>query len=418
MSDRDNWGEYNESSSWRQTLDGMAIWHTTDKDDPYHTLRMINAEHDWFETTMSAKTVVERMTEESGEELEFYFCDTCETSTISDRFELSEMSIKCRFDPLFFLEHYKAELHYPRMYGMLAKAAVKKYYGKNVYVCIRPSCSYLRVESELEKKYSVVNCNSCGHHTQIISDILINQGAPDPCLMGFALANYKEIRTSTIKAAAMARMVDENEHISLDIVDYYPRLIVSAKFPGIIVEGEHFIRGRANREVLLENGFIQAPLRNYDTGLIEEGQEDVQRFNNDLYMHWHSSSMSGIKLIAMIIENPNPKVFLDPSRAEKFRAEYVEARWESEFASFVSELIDKKILKVDSSGVHDTLTTLYHIAQRKAGKKTVIKKDGKIVFPTKEVLEIINPKLMTHAFNTTEHAQYVNADEVFKLDTE
>ena len=55
------------------------------------------------------------------------------------------------------------------------------------------------------------------------------------------------------------------------------------------------------------------------------------------------------------------------------------------------------------------------MAQRKADKKTVIKKDGKIVFPTKAVLETITPGLMIKAFNITEHAQYTNPRDVFSL---
>lgn len=408
MGKQEDWGTFN-TGRWGSTMGMKVTWTANDNGDPYNSVK-IDGDWvpEWFDQSMSAKELFRRIADESGEEPFTFFYDVSDEAQISERINAAEMGIKCRLDPFYFLEHYKADIHYPSIYKTLSELARSKYPGHIAYVCVRPDCYQIHIKSKERDKVTVQNCVRCNGLTQVLSDILIEHGPPDPCLMAMALSNYMSISYSGTKSAILARMADESKYMSIDTFDYAPALKVNKDMPGIRVDGEHFIRGRVNREVLRDHGF-----NNYDNEMSDfiDGQDET--VHEDLMMRFTNSKMSGLRHMMRIVEDP--KVYLDLSKADKFRSEYIDTRWEEEFAQFVSALVDKKILKVDSSGVHDTITTLYHMAQRKAGKRTIIRKTGKIVFPTKDVLEIINPALMTRAFEVSEHAQYTDPSEVFML---
>jgi hypothetical protein len=366
---------------------------------------------EWFSTDMCARDVVNRLLEEQGDSLELYFTNVKKMVKMLDKINEAHAAERCRLDPFFFLEHYKSELSCPDVYTMIAGLAEEEHAEYEHYICAHPECHYVRHEDGSADSYSIRKCRMCGFQTSVNSRVILEHGVmPDPVLMALAAHNYDTIKRSTLKGATMVKMAVDMEHIDVKLFDYRPALRISKEMPGLRADGDHFIRGRVNREVLTEAAATSWPSNDRDPGYVA-GQD--ARPLTDLMMLWHATDMETVDMLMRIVNDPS--TFLDPSKAAKFREEYVDSRWDEEFGTFVTALIDKNILTVDSSGVRDTLTTLYHLAQRKAGKKTVIRKNGKIKFPTHEVLENISPDLIKRAFAVTEHGSYSDPQQVFRL---
>jgi hypothetical protein len=367
---------------------------------------------EWFRMEMSAKQVVDRLLEENGDDFELFFVDEKKMVRVIDRIKEAHTAEKCRLDPFFFLEHYKSEIHYPDLYLTLAVLAKETHPNFESYICVQPECHYIRYENTEHEGQSIKQCRLCGAHTAINARVVIEHGTvPDVVLMALAQQRYRKIKSAALKCATLARMAAEQEHIAITLYDYRPTLRISKDMPGFRVDGDHFIRGRVNREVLLEAKATPWPMEGDGPDDFIAGQ-DADPIT-DIMMMWYNTDEETVDLLKRVIDEP--KVFLDPSKADKFREEYIDARWDEEFGKFVAALIDKNILAVDSSGVKDTLTTLYHLAQRKVDKKTVIRKNGNIRFPTHEVLENISPDLIKRAFAVTEHGAYVDPQQVFRL---
>jgi len=400
------WGTF-EVGRWGNNLNGDRLWSVEYDNDPYRTLRM-NAEDapEWFNTGINAKDLVAELLKEEGDDLELYFADAKKKVRVIDRVQEAHLSERCRLDPVFFVEHFK-ELHWDGLYQMLGGCAGREGPVHEPYMCINPQCLYVRFVNG--RHSSIIKCTSCDKMTSVNTAVLIEHGAPSGPVMMLADMDYLSLKRALDVESRLSMLSRDNKHVSMQLYDYRPAYRVSKDMPGIKISGDHFIKGRANRDVLIELRVSEWPGDDeYPTDI----QEDPAY--HDLMISTVRVHQDGIDRFFELIEEPDK--FLDPTRADKFREEYIDTRWDEEFAVFVRKLIDDDILIVDSSGVNETLTTLYHMAQRKAEKRTVIKKNGKIVFPTKEVLENINPFMMARAFELTEHAQYTDPAQVFRMD--
>lgn len=410
----DIWGMLGKGGRWGSDLRGNLLWSATLDSDPYRKLRMNPGDApDWFDESMNARDVVARMIEENGDDLKLYFTGTGTNKYIRvvDRINDAVTGERCRLDPFFFLELYKSEYYTARMYADMVEQAIAEHTDHMCYFCINPTCHYFTYVSD--HKPSIAKCRACGCMTSVNAEVIAASGVPDAVLMSLAVYEFHRIKSGAIISSGLFGLAKDSEYVTMQVYDYRPAARVSKNMPGLVVKGDHFIRGRANRESLMDAGADEWVLTpDYPPGHVEDQDPPPLR---DLRLQMHNCNKEVVDILRSIIEDP--KVFIDPSKAEKFREEYIDTRWDEEFGKFVAALVDDKILKVDSSGVNETLTTLYHMAQRRANKRTIIKKDGKIMFPTKKVLEHINPRLMKQSFDLTEHAQYTDAGQVFALDS-
>jgi hypothetical protein len=407
MNSTENWGS-RENGGWRSMVRGARHWSSEYDDDPYNCLRMRDDESpEWFDKSMSAKQVVSRMVEEQGNELELYFTDVNEKVRVVDRINDAFTGRKCQLDPDFFVEYF-ATMHWDGMYRMLAETAANKHPEYKSYICINPECLYIYFTEHIEP--SIRKCRGCSGYTSVRTSALMDGVAPSGPVMMLVTRNYMDIMRWLNITSRLSKAASDSKHISMHVMDYRPAYRIGKNMPGIKVDGDHFIRGRVNREVLSEVHIREWPGDGPD---YPPGHQEDPTYE-DLIITPYNVMANGFKRFFELLDEP--KKFLDPSKADKFREEYIDSRWDDEFAVFVRSLIDSNILLVDSSGVHETLTTLYHMAQRMAEKRTVIKKTGKIVFPTKKVLEHINPHLMARAFEMSEHAQYTDPTQVFRMD--
>jgi hypothetical protein len=251
--------------------------------------------------------------------------------------------------------------------------------------------------------------------THVLGDVLIKHGAPAGAIMSLHDIPYPRLKKRITTQSRLCELSSKSEHVRIGV--YERRLVyrIDKDMPGIRVNGHHFILGRVNRDVLSE-----LRINIWPGEAIALGDDDWwgpanpgDLVSGDLMVSYVHATEEGIDRFFELIENPDK--LLDAATAGRYREEYIDRRWEEEFEIFVAKLVNDGILLVDSSGVGETITALYHMAQRKSGKKSVIKKSGKVVFPTDDVFQSIDRDMMMRAFSLTEHAKYTDPDQVFRI---
>jgi len=376
-----------------ETSTDALSWRSSD-DDPYAGLVAPEPQPESFNVDVNARDYVALIIAEHGEDHLFTF-KGAGLYTMTAKLELANVIDKCRRDPVFFVEYYKEHLMHKLSLELVYTAARREETDGPVHICIEPSCLTTRWSAEEDDWPSIRRCDNCGAYTSVSGAYLMEDGIPDACIMNMHAQGITEL-TERIRLNKICYDIAEtNEYAKIKILEARPVLVISNEAPQLQVEGDHFIRARVNRDVLREAGI------------------NAYEASSSVSVWFTRSRAQLIELVERLMSDE--EIMLDPSRASRFRTEYIEQRWGEEFMVFVNRLNDDGILQVDSSGLNETLTALYHLAQKKAGSRTIIKKNGKIKFPTDDVLENISPLLMATAFMATEHSGYENPGDVFMM---
>jgi len=303
---------------------------------------------------------------------------------------MDETLDKLNRNPEKFAAYYRENILRSDIFPKVLDAVRRESSEVSFYLCIDPHCHHIFYTNQTITAI-FRKCDGCGAITQLHSSA--SGPVPDVLIMGLCHRTIQSLkRRHEINNVAWNSC--DADGVRLRVGDSFPMLDIEQNIQQLSVKGDHFIRGRVNREVLSESG-----LSFYGNGPI---RIRISQINSDQ-----------AALLTKLLSDP--LIMLDPDRAEKFRDEYVDSRWGEEYTSFVLEL-RKGRLKVDSAGLDETLTALYHMTQKKIDKRTIIKKDGSIVFPTQKVLENINPFMMRRAFAATEHGRYIDPAQVFNMD--
>jgi hypothetical protein len=387
----DSWGTF-RMGRWG-TIGHKTVW-LSSADDPYDGLRFDQLPSWLLIDEVNAKEAVRRITNESGEDTPFVF-GPGQFSSIVKRIEDARMAEKSDDDPAYFIEMFKKNAMYKRAYPLIAGAA-RSYHDSMPHICISPGCHYTSYYSDSNVEKRLARCRSCGNFNGAVrADVLIKDGVPpDEAIASLAGFPYRDLVERSAKSARFFDIALDNQGVALVLSDYKPALKLSRTLPQLRVGDQHFIRGRANRDVLQRNGIRMA----------REG---------DIFIQLFSSGADRLDIVERLLSDE--QIILDTSVADKYRAEYIDTRWAAEFTKFCTALKNKDILLVHERGVSETLTSLYHMAQKRANVRTIIKRDGKIKFPTSRVLENISPFLLTRAFEITEHAAYDEVSQVFRI---
>ena len=360
------------------------VWTSSDTSSPWHGITAVEGELDPEKT--NAKTYVAKF----GDDHEFSFKDGSRC-TWKARTEKASMFENLNTDPEAFAVYYRENVLRKDMFAVMSAALKKADRPLEYHMCISPFCHFIRYQ-ETGKVTSMRKCDACGAMASVYCKA--GDKIPDAALMALSFKSMQDLIARKELNDFAWDIGAGDKKVWFGAYDSWPTLYISPKISQLSVRGEHFIRGRVNREVLGEVGVAV-----YEDETIRLGISSM------------SSETSSV-LSRMLSD---PLIMLDMKRAEKFRDQYVDSRWKDEYTKFVLALKKKKLLTVDSAGLNETLTALYHMTQKKVSKKTIIKRDGKIIFPTEEVLENLNPFMFERAFNATEHGSYDSAGAVFNM---
>ena len=301
---------------------------------------------------------------------------------------------KVNTDPDAFVAYYRENVLRKDMFSVIDESMERWDMVRQYYMCINPSCHFVKWHEEGGRRTIMRKCDACGCFTSLFHDLA--DKIPDSVILGLSHVTMESLVEQKESQKGLWNAGATDEKVYIKVIESWPTLCMNTSIPQLSVKGDHFIRGRVNREVLNEAG-----LAIYNDELLQL-RLGPTRFNLG-------------NLIGRMLDDP--LCMLDPERADKFRDEYVDSRWQEEYIQFVSTLRDKDLLRVDSAGLNETLTALYHMAQKRAGKRTIIKKDGSIVFPTQDVLENMKPLMFERAFHATEHGSYDSPGAVFNMAT-
>lgn len=304
-------------------------------------------------------------------------------------------------DALGFLK----SLGIPEFLVMISRMAIEEHSldGCKVVVCLQPGCHLSGAVDENATIHSDKSCRMCGTRSLALASNLTGVSDAQKQLMDFI---QSETDSRGHEVITMLLRGYTKEKRALDVVDMFPEalsisvargcgVVINPDAPQIRVKGPHFIKGQANREVLINYGWVLlgTALRTEVANLVGPLRRvTIEMFSED-------------------------KIY-DPSVAKKFRAEYIQSNFESEIYHFELTLRNRGVLKALDPSLRETTEALYNMAQWKTGRKTIIKRDGTIVFPTKQVLETIDTSLMTKAFMATEHWGFNDPSDVFRLGKE
>ena len=360
---------------WGDGRMGMGvIWRSTDR-DPY---TCIEFPHD-TSREIDAKTALA----EAGE---LPLIDGT-TGGIDEIVRMQELFIKTKTNLDLFMEYYRESVMSTRM--IEAAVALMKDAGydlENSALCISPSCHFINSTDGLS---SMNECPACGKVTAVRASDL--PAVPDACVVNLLAYNMHSLTISNLTNNDFVKMADTDK-AKLVFMRSRILLAIDTGIPQLTARGDHFIRARVNRSVLADMGHTIPT-------------------DSDWNIQFIGGSRANLRVVIRLMADDN--IVLDPSRADQFREEYIDDQWSEEYVAFVTKLRHNGILRVDSAGLNETLTALYNIVQNAGGIKSIIKKNGKVVFPTADVVGGINKLALSKAFSLTEHNQYGDIDEVF-----
>jgi len=374
------WEWVNDNSGW--------VWKTVE-DDPYRHLCIGPEPPEWWNNNIDAKNYVERMREAHGIDTEFTF--GLMTMTWGAMVERTNKLEHCQRDPLFIVEYFKKTYYFDGYWAQLI-AGAKEEHDEELFMCINPQCLRVYYFNERDEFRALRQCGNCGGFTMVHETLLLESGPPDGTIMNMMFYNMHTLDRMMMSHKILSEMATTHDSVRIHYRSQGPCLRISTEIPQLNVNGDHFIRGRVNREVMEEHG--------------------LNVHASEIVIGFSRVDVGVVSLLRRLFSDPG--IMLDEGKAEKFRQEYIDGQWEDEFIAFVNQLRGRGVLKVDSSGVHDTLTAIYNMAQKSSGKKTIIKRSGKIVFPTQAVLENISQPLIERAFSITEHGRY-KLEEAFDV---
>lgn len=384
----DDFGTYNMGRWAHQSrISNTWSWESVE-DDPYHGLRADGEAASWDEET-NARAHVQQACEEHGIDHEFMF--GVESMTFEAMNERVASLEQCQRDPAFAATYLRENM-FSEAYWEGLITGVRAEFNKAHFLCINPTCHRTLFPEESDEYRAIGQCNHCGGMTMVRDDLLLGAGPVDGTLHGLLTSSLPGLMRRASINNIMLGLGGAHDCARVQYRSQRPHLYISTDIPQLKVDGDHFIRGRVNREVMSEYGF--------DSDL------------SFMMLAFSRSHPEMVSILSRLLGDED--IMLDEGRADKFRQEFVDTQWEDEFIDFVSKLRASGTLKVDSAGVQDTLTALYNMAQKKSGKKTIIKRNGKIVFPTQHVLENISQPLIERAFNVTEHGRYEDLSVVFE----
>jgi hypothetical protein len=312
--------------------------------------------------------------------------------TWEQRTDNMERLQRCYDDPDLFVEYYMEHINNKEFWEELAAGAQREYDGPHL-LCISPLCHRVHYHGGGDALRSLRRCDYCGSATMVKSDVLIEHGPPAGAIHNLLTDDISQIEQRHRVINDLLLLLRRYESAFVVYRGQRPYLNIDTDIPQLKTGGKHFIRGRVNREVLAERGF------NINSSELLIGLVQV--------------NIESAAVLRRLLSDE--KIILDESKADKFRMEYIDNKWEEEFVVFANKLRENGVLQVDSSGIQDTLTALYNMAQKKSGKATIIKRDGSIVFPTQNVLENISQPLIERVFNITEHGRYDDISQVFAV---
>jgi len=308
--------------------------------------------------------------------------------TLDDAVKLCEYGNKASADLNLFVEFYKNKIFSKSLFSATHHGLVAAGRGVDgLSICISPSCHYMEIGSG-----PITECESCGRYTSI--PIVEEPDIPDGCIHNLSPVH---IRKLLVSSTMIDRIIELSNNDTVRLIADRSRMMLSidTNIPQLRAKGDHFIRARVNRAVLGDSGHNIPAEANWLIPII-------------------GLNRSNTELIIRLLEDES--ILLDPSRADAFREEYIDEQWSEEYIKFVSLLRKSGTLKVDSAGLHETLTALYNMVQNSAGLRSIIKKSGEVVFPTTSVLENTNTRLIVQAFNATEHNAYETIGDVFVIE--
>jgi hypothetical protein len=399
VSEEVQWGR-GTSGRWstsRLSMTTVDMWISEIHGDPYNGLVLPVDRPEWFGMNLSAQEYCAISMEESGD-IEFNFDGTF--STLEDRIVDVQDVERCRIDPEYFVSYFKEHIMYPPLYDHILRGAREQDISYSPYICINPRChnvTYVGDEHANDTPPAIKSCVACSGFTMVHETRIDRGPPPDAVIMALAFFPFKTVRSASKRNRIAMEIAEQSQYCKIRVENGQPFLWISRLAPQLYTRGDHFIRARINREVLSEQNIASG----IDTG-------------SNIHAGFVSMNNKQLELLRKLMSDE--LMNLDPERGSKFREEYIDERWEEELVNFVGKLREKGILLVDSIGMGDTLTALYHLAQKKAGASTVIKKNGNIRFPTSEVLENIDSFMMTRAFEATEHPYHAQPSDVFRLD--
>ena len=289
--------------------------------------------------------------------------------------------------------------------GRIVEAARDNLYHEMPFAfCLDPRCGYTSLIDD--GRDDLGRCLSCGSKTAANSDYLVNDGrvayqfskAIEYTHERFGFDHLENWMTSYLGKQYGMDLIDMfPEVLEFRLDDQFQNGVIAIKddAPQIKVGGPHYIKGMANQQSLKDNGW------GVSRGILYVGLGDLISSRRKMAIEMFSED----------------KIY-DQSLANRFRAEYIQSRFDSEINSFEEKLRGSGVLKVKTMFTRETTMVLYNMAQRRTGRKTIIKRDGTIVFPTQEVLDAVDTSLMTKAFMATEHPGYSEPSEVFRLGKE
>lgn len=366
--------------SWARNNDSY-MW-TSQTDDPYSYLLVPANELD-EPSNMNAKNYVACFDDDHIFEFLYGKMTWHERVRAYNEISLADQ------DPIKFAEYYKENIHNKKISNLFSSASTEEAYPCAHYTCVDPFCLYHSLQ-ETSNPPIISACGSCHKFTAVLDGL--------ECDAAFMALTMRRMNDYVIRANVYNRLfdlVDSNDHVKIAVRGRRLFLLLDNEIPQLRVGGNHFIRGRVNREVLAEQGV---------------------RAEEKILIQLPNLSLDIIKILERLLSSES--IILDPSKADKFRDEYIDSRWSEEFSNFTNELRESGLLKVDSAGLHETLTALYNMTQRKNNFKTIIKRDGSIKFPTTEIVCHIKPRLCARAFMATEHGLYDSPTDVFNIEME
>ena len=310
--------------------------------------------------------------------------------TLDDAKNLALYCNEALSDPVKYTEFYNRYIHSYDMLRVAAEHIWNDGYGEPL-ACINPSCSSVSQTTERARFSS--RCQLCSKLTRVrVGDI---DSLPEASIHSLSDLGIVDMIVAARRNREAMTLADSFDSIESYITDGGIWLRLETDIPQLKVGDDHFIKARVNREVLIGAGLY---LPAVDTPLVSR----ITDIN-----------LKSLELLTMLLSDEG--MCLDLERATDIRAEYIDEKWLNEYYSFARTISKRKIIKVDSAGLTEMLTALYNIVQNNIGSRPVIKRTGKVVFPTKEVLDNISDRDIKLAFSTSEHSPFVDASEVFYL---
>ena len=352
-------------------------WQSSDE-DPYAYMYYDNP------TQPDAMSVAERL----GSGHVFELVDGSK-GTLDDARNLAMYCDEAFSSPDKYTEFYNRYIHNGDMLRVVAEHGWSGDFGEPLF-CINPSC--LSVSQTTDTARFLNKCPSCNSLTHVrMGDI---DSIPEVSIHSLSTLNGIDMMVAARRnREAMALAIDFDD-VDSYIVDGSIWLRVNTDIPQLRVGDNHFIKARVNREVLNNSGLY-----------LPTGGTFISRIAE--------TKLNAIEILTRLLCDEG--ICLDIERANDLRAEYIDERWHSEYCSFARTISKRMIIKVDSAGLTEMLGALYNIVQHNIGARPIIKRTGKVEFPTKEVLDNISDRDIRLAFSTSEHDPFVDASEVFYL---